>query len=179
MTEIETERLLLRGWRAADLDALAALCADPEVMRFIGDGVPLGRGRSAALLQRILMHWQDYGYGLWAAEVRETGDVVGFVGLAHPLWCPELADEVEAGWRLTRDAWGHGYATEGGAAALDHAFGTLGLGRVVSLIDPRNERSRAVAARLGMAVCGTTTQPSTGLVLEVWEARAPAGTPTA
>jgi RimJ/RimL family protein N-acetyltransferase len=173
MTELETERLRLRGWRAADLDALAALCADPEVMRFIGDGVPLGRGRSAALLQRIIMHWQDHGYGLWAAEVRDSGEVVGFVGLAHPVWCPELAGEVEAGWRLARPAWGHGYATEGGRAALGHAFGTLRLARVISLIDPENEPSRAVARRLGMAVSSTTTHPGTGRALEVWQALAP------
>jgi RimJ/RimL family protein N-acetyltransferase len=173
MTELETERLRLRGWRAGDLDALAELCADPEVMRYIGDGTTLGRGRSAALLQRIVMHWQDHGYGLWAAEVRATGEVAGFVGLAHPKWCPALAGEVEAGWRLARAAWGHGYATEGARAALAHAFGRLGLDRVISLIDPENERSRAVAARLGMTVSGVITHPLTGRPLEVWEARTP------
>jgi RimJ/RimL family protein N-acetyltransferase len=173
MRELETDRLLLRGWRASDLDALAALCADPEVMKFIGDGRPIGRGRCAALLQRIVMHWEDHGFGLWAAQERASGEVLGFVGLAHPEWHPVLAREVEAGWRLARAAWGRGYATEGGRAALHHAFGTLGHARVISLIDPGNEPSRAVARRLGMTVADTTVHPVTARPLEVWEALAP------
>jgi RimJ/RimL family protein N-acetyltransferase len=150
--EVLTERLRLRPWSSAFAEPLAAMNSDPEVMRFIRAGVPLRREESLALSERLAAHWAEYGFGLWAAQTRVSGEFLGFVGLSHPLWFPALAGEVEVGWRLARSAWGHGYATEGAAEAVRLAFTTLGLARVISLIHPENVRSRAVAERLGFAL---------------------------
>ena len=146
-----TERLTLRSWRPSDRAAFAALNADPEVMRFVGDGAPLTRTESDRLLDAIEAHWYEHGFGLWCAAAREDPDTcLGFVGLAVPSFLPAVLPAVEVGWRLARPAWGRGLATEGARAALCHAFGELGLQSVISIIDPTNERSIRVAQKLGM-----------------------------
>jgi RimJ/RimL family protein N-acetyltransferase len=153
MRERETERLLLRRWRPGDLEAYAAICADPEVMRFLGG--PASRRQAAEQLARFADHWDRHGFGLWAAELRESRDLIGFVGLAEPAFIPELIGSVEVGWRLARSHWGRGLATEGARAALDVAFGELELEEVVSIIDPANLASLRVAEKLGMRRDGT------------------------
>jgi RimJ/RimL family protein N-acetyltransferase len=121
-TVIETERLLLRDWRASDREPFAALNADPEVMRFIG--AALTRAQSDELIARIEAHWNDHGYGLWCAAPREDpGACLGFIGLSIPAFLPAVLPAVEVGWRLARGAWGRGLATGGARAAIGHAFG--------------------------------------------------------
>jgi RimJ/RimL family protein N-acetyltransferase len=105
---------------------------------------------------------------------------VGFCGLTRPAWGgTKVQAEIEVGWRLRREAWGHGYATEAARAALDVAWGPLGLDRAIALIHPDNERSLAVAERLGMRVVGTTVhQPTRWRVLVLRADRpAPAAPP--
>jgi RimJ/RimL family protein N-acetyltransferase len=143
-----TDRLVLRRWRPSDREPFAALNADPEVMRQFA--APLGRSASDAFVNRIEASFDELGYGLWAVEVRASSSFVGFAGLARQTFEAPFNPSVEVGWRLARSAWGHGYATEGARAALDHAFGALGLDEVVSITTPGNERSRAVMRRLGM-----------------------------
>lgn len=145
MVTLETERLLLRPFRAEDLDAYAALCADPEVMRYIGEGKTLGRAESWRQMAFFLGHWQLRGFGLWAAEHRATGALIGRIGLHRPEGWPGL----EVGWLLGRAWWGQGLATEGGRAALEHAFHRLGADHVVSVIQPGNAASIRVAEKLG------------------------------
>ena len=150
MISLETDRLLLRPLRDDDLDAYAAMAADPEVMRFMGGP------RDRALVWRdmacFLGHWVMRGYGLWAAEEKATGDLVGRIGL----WRPEGWPDLEVGWLLARRHWGRGFATEGGRAALKHAFNVLGAGHVISLIRPGNVASIQVAERLGESLEGRT-----------------------
>jgi ribosomal-protein-alanine N-acetyltransferase len=146
--ELRTERLLLRRWRASDREPYAALNADPEVMRYFKE--PLTRAASDAMVDRIEAGFDELGYGLWAAEVRATGEFIGFIGLARQTFEAAFTPAVEVGWRLARAAWGQGYATEGATAVLDHAFGPLDLDEVVSMTPRTNERSRAVMRRLGM-----------------------------
>jgi RimJ/RimL family protein N-acetyltransferase len=149
----QTERLRLERWRHdAHGDGFAAMNAQPEVLRYLGGGPGMTRAESDAISVRIAEHWETYGFGLWAAVERATGDMVGFVGLCHPLWWPEMRERVEVGWRLRREAWGAGYAAEGARAALQGGFGTLGLDEIVSFVHPENERSLAVTRRLGMRV---------------------------
>jgi RimJ/RimL family protein N-acetyltransferase len=145
MLTLETERLLLRPFREGDLDDYARICADPEVMRHLGDGRPLSRPDAWRQLAFFLGHWQLRGYGLWAAELKEGGAFVGRIGLHNPEGWPGL----EVGWLLERACWGRGLATEGGRAALDFAFTRLGAEYVVSVIRPENARSVRVAERLG------------------------------
>jgi RimJ/RimL family protein N-acetyltransferase len=157
MRDRETARLVLRRWRAEDLDAYARMAADPEVMRFVG-GVR-SRDGAALDLARMEEHWERHGFGLWAAELRSSSEVIGFVGLSEPAFIPELIGSVEVGWRLERAFWGRGLATEGGRAALDAAFGELELEEVCSIIHPDNAASRRVAEKLGMDPDGTALHP--------------------
>jgi RimJ/RimL family protein N-acetyltransferase len=147
-TGLETDRLLLRRWTSADAPVFATMNADPEVMQHIGE--PLTREQSDAFLARIQRQFDDVGFGLWAVEVRETGALVGFTGLAILGHSAPTTDAVEVGWRLGREAWGQGYATEAATAAVGLAFETLALDEVVSITTRGNCRSQAVMRRLGM-----------------------------
>jgi RimJ/RimL family protein N-acetyltransferase len=174
-TTVETERLRLEPWdRRGHAGELAAMNADPEVMHFVNDGKTLTRVESQVASDRIAEHWRTYGFGLWAAFEKATGRMVGFAGVCHPLWLPGWERAVEVGWRLRRDAWGLGYATEAGRAGLDYAFGRLGLAEVVAFIDPGNDRSRAVAGRLGLELRERIPHPLRPQELDVWSLRASA-----
>ena len=135
---LETERLLLRGWQPSDDAPFAALNADPEVTRYLSG--PMTRGESDELVARIRGHWQDHGFGLYAVEVKDSGAFAGFVGLAIPSFLPDVLPAVEVGWRLAREHWGKGYATEGARASLRYGFEELELRQIISIIDPRQRR---------------------------------------
>jgi RimJ/RimL family protein N-acetyltransferase len=155
-----TERLVLRRFKASDREPFAAMNADPEVVRYIADGRPLESAASDALLDAIETHWHEHGFGLWCAAPRKDPDrCLGFVGLAVPSFLPAVLPAVEVGWRLTRDAWGRGLATEGARAALHHAFAHLHLRSVISIIESANERSVRVAEKLGMGRRGAPRPP--------------------
>jgi RimJ/RimL family protein N-acetyltransferase len=172
---VETERLRLRPWRAADdLPALAALNADAEVMRWVAPNRPLRADESAALLERIEDHWRAHGYGLWAVEPRaDSAGCIGFAGLAVPSFLPEVLPAVEVGWRLDRAWWGRGLATEAAAASIAYGFETLGLRSVVSIIDAGNERSLRVAEKLGMRPAPDRLHPVTRRRLRVMQLGTP------
>ncbi|NNG03461.1 MAG: GNAT family N-acetyltransferase [Inquilinus sp.] len=143
-----TERLVLRGWRDSDLAPFAALNADPAVMEFMPRR--LDRAESDALAGRIGAHFGERGFGLWAVEVAGGAPFIGFVGLSVPRFETDFTPCVEIGWRLARDHWGQGYATEAGRVALEFGFGRLGLAEIVSFTTAGNARSRTVMQRLGM-----------------------------
>ena len=168
---IETDRLRLERWDPRrHTEALARMNAQPEVMRYIGDGTPSTRAESELQSSSIAAHWERFGFGLWAVRLGDDPPV-GFAGLAHPLWFPSERSMVEVGWRLRREAWGQGIASEAGRAGLEVAFGVLGLERVVSYILPGNERSQAVSRRLGMERTRVVAHPRRPGSLEVWEIR--------
>jgi RimJ/RimL family protein N-acetyltransferase len=146
--EIETERLWLRGWRDEDREPFATLNADPDVMEHLTS--VLSRAASDRLVDAIVDGWAEHGFGLWAVELRRDGRLVGFTGLSRPSFEAPFTPAVEVGWRLARDAWGHGYATEAARAALAYGFETVGLDEIVSFTVPSNARSRRVMERLGM-----------------------------
>ncbi len=150
---MRTQRLVLRPWRDGDRESFAAMNADPAVMEhFVA---PLTRERSDALVDRAQDHLAEHGWGLWAVDVVDpaAGGRTGFAGFTGlnpvPAGLPR-APAVEVGWRLARWAWGHGYATEAGEAALAVAFDELRLEQVVSFTAATNTRSQAVMRRLGM-----------------------------
>jgi RimJ/RimL family protein N-acetyltransferase len=152
MSNLHTERLILRMFREADFDAYAAMCADADVMRYLGDGKPLSRIDAWRSMAFILGHWQLRGYGLWAVEERASGELIGRIGCYYPGGWPGF----EIGWTLRRASWGKGYATEGARVAMRYAFEELGQPHVISLIQPGNERSIRVAERLGETLEGRT-----------------------
>jgi RimJ/RimL family protein N-acetyltransferase len=172
VTTLRTERLDLRGWRDDDLDGLAAMNADPEVMRYIMDGSVKDRRESADSLRKMRGAWDARGFGLFAVEVRGTGAFIGWAGLAVPDFLPEVLPAVEIGWRLAREAWGHGYATEAAAAALRFGFDEAGLDRVISIRHVDNARSRRVMEKLGITYEFSTVVPANGQPFAVHARRA-------
>jgi RimJ/RimL family protein N-acetyltransferase len=146
--ELRTERLLLRGWREADLDPFAALNADPRVMAYFP--TTLSRTESDAAAARILAHFAEHGFGLWALEVPGADRFGGVVGLSVAAFPAAFTPCVEVGWRLAHRLWGRGYATEAARAALAFGFLRAGLGEIVSFTAESHAASRRVMERLGM-----------------------------
>ena len=147
---LETERLILRMFRQDDLGAYAAISADVEVMRYLGDGKPLARPDTWRQIAMILGHWQLRGYGLFALEEKATGALVGRAGFFEPEGWPGF----ELGWMLRRASWGRGYATEAARRLLGHDFTDMKRERVISLIRAANAPSIRVAERLGERLDG-------------------------
>jgi RimJ/RimL family protein N-acetyltransferase len=145
---LETERLILREWAAADREPFAQINADPRVMEYLGE--ILSREQSDEVVERIETHFQTHGFGLFAAELSEGGEFIGFVGLAVPTFEAAFTPCVEIGWRLAAEYWGAGLATEGAREIVRYAFEELRLPELVSMTAIGNERSRRVMAKLGM-----------------------------
>lgn len=146
LCEMRTERLLLRRWKPSDRPALAALNADPAVMRYFPG--TLSAAQTDHFIDVVDARFEVDGFGIWAVEA--GGELVGFTGLSRPGFEAAFAPAVEVSWRLARHAWGHGYATEAASLVLDDAFSRLGLREVVAYTTPVNLPSRAVMQRLGM-----------------------------
>jgi RimJ/RimL family protein N-acetyltransferase len=146
--ELRTARLVLRAWRDDDFAPFAALNADPVVMEHFPS--VLTRAESDAMADSLRTELAHDGLGLWAVEVPGVAPFVGFIGLARPAFDAHFTPAVEIGWRLAREAWGKGYATEGARAALDFGFATAGLDEIVSFTTAGNARSRRVMERLGL-----------------------------
>src|SRR5262245_8778641 len=143
MPALQTERLVLRTFREADLDAYARICADPDVVRYVGQ--PFSRAEAWLHIATMLGHWQLRGYGMWAVEERSSGALIGRIGFYEPEGWPGM----ELGWMLARSHWGRGLATEGARAALAFAFEVLRKSHVISLIRAENVASIRIAAKLG------------------------------
>ncbi|WP_422738799.1 GNAT family N-acetyltransferase [Micromonospora sp. WMMD729] len=183
MTVVTTERLILRDWTddPADLARIFDIYSRPEITRWLGvsPGLPMTEPGQAA--ERLRMwrdrHAADAGrYGTWAIEVRETGQVAGTI-LLKPL--PgrdegELTGDIETGWHLHPDSWGHGYATEAARALIAREFAT-GTPEIYAVVSPGNEPSMAVCRRLGMAHVGQRTDWYGGELLETFVLTAPGG----
>ena len=148
---LETERLIMRMWRDADFEEYAELCADPEVMRYLG-GKVFDRTEAWRQMASMIGHWYLRGYGIWAVEEKKSGRLAGRIGCINPEGWPGF----EVGWTLKREFWGKGYATEGARRALAYAFGELRQDHVISLIYPANAASIRVAERLGEKLEGRT-----------------------
>ncbi|NOL44439.1 GNAT family N-acetyltransferase [Kribbella sandramycini] len=148
MADLTTDRLLLRQWRESDKEPFAALNADPVVMEHFLK--PVSREDSDALVDYTAAKIADQGWGLWAVEVRETGEFIGFTGLAVPRFDAPFLPGVEIGWRLAKAAWGNGYATEAARAALGYGFGPAGMTEILSFTATTNLPSQRVMQKIGM-----------------------------
>jgi RimJ/RimL family protein N-acetyltransferase len=165
---ITTERLHLREWRDSDLDDWAPICADPEVMRYIGNGQPRTWEESAQSILRMRSGWETRGFGLWATTLHDSDRVVGFVGLTVPTFLPEILPAVEIGWRLAQPYWGRGLATEGARAALTDGFKRCGLDEVVSIYRPENAASGRIMEKIGMEPLRDTVDPEHGYPVRIY-----------
>jgi ribosomal-protein-alanine N-acetyltransferase len=158
--QLETDRLLLRAPTPEDADALAPMYADPEVMRYVGDGRTLSRAETERSVRRMIERWDADGFGLFTAVRKEDEAVIGRVGLLvwntdtwEPTTRAEAADvpnEVEVGYTLGKPFWGQGLATEAAGAVRDYALGELGADRLIALIIHGNTASENVARKLGL-----------------------------
>lgn len=157
LIEFETERLRLRQWKTADREPFAALNADPRVMEFFPS--LLTRAESDAMADRCEALIRERGWGFWAAETKDAGEFIGFVGLHTPSASLPFSPCVEIGWRLAFEHWGKGLASEASRGALRVAFQSLDLKEIVSFTAVGNHRSRAVMERLGMRESGTFDHP--------------------
>jgi RimJ/RimL family protein N-acetyltransferase len=164
-----TDRLVLRRWQAEDVHPYAALCSDPDVMRWIGDGRTPTFDESRRAIEGFERAWVQHGVGLFALEEKASAELVGFVGLAIPTFLPEVLPAVEIGWRLARHAWGKGFATEGACAALAFGFSRPGLERIVSIHQVGNVASARIMQKLGMRLDRETVHPTNGRPLRVYE----------
>jgi len=144
MPEIETERLLLRMFCPDDLDNLAGLFSDPEVMRYVGEGNTVNREETDKALQSIIKHWETHRFGRWAAVDSVTNEFVGFGGLRSLLGTPEVV------YHFATAHWGKGLATELARASLRFGFEERSFDRIVAIAKPKNAASIHVMEKLGM-----------------------------
>ena len=151
--DFTTQRLFLKPLAAGDIDGMAAMDADPEVMRFVGEGTPRTSPQHRAELESWIDDSEDPpGMAMWTVRPLEKPDrYLGWIML-YPL--PGHEPEVEIGWRFNRAAWGHGYASEAAQAVMEHGFKTVGLDQIVAVLDPNNQRSRRVCEKLSMRDAG-------------------------
>jgi RimJ/RimL family protein N-acetyltransferase len=146
MFRLDTERLVIRPWTVEDRPTFHKLMEDPEVTRYVHAGLPYTEEEASEWLGRQARQLAEHDFCMGAVIEKSTGRLIGIAG-TQPLG---TTGELEIGWIFERAAWGHGYATEAGAAAMRHVLETLGRSKVVAIIDPANEPSKRVAARLGM-----------------------------
>jgi len=146
--ELETPRLRLRQWRDSDREPFAALNSDPEVMQYFA--APLSRHASDASIAAWRSQFEERGWSNWAVEEHDFGRFAGFVGLTVPVRVLPFSPCVEIGWRLSREQWGKGYATEAAREVLRVGFERLSLDEIVSFTAVLNRRSWAVMERIGM-----------------------------
>lgn len=168
MVTLETPRLILRRWREDDVAPMAAIHSDPEVMRWIRDGSVRDEQQTRGGIQAWESEWESQGFGLFAVEIRSTGELAGFTGLSVPRYVPEVLPAVEVGWRLGRSHWGQGLATEAAAAAVRFGFEERGLERIVSITQVGNDASQRIMTKLGMHLVRETVHPTGGRRVRVF-----------
>lgn len=165
---INTERLLLRGWKSDDHAPFAAMCSDPDVMRYIGNGRSLTANEAARCIAAFEKEWNERGFGLFAVESRQTGDLIGFTGLSWPYFLPEVFPSVEIGWRFSKPSWGKGFASEAAAAALSFGVNELNITDIVSICQIENRASARIMQKLGMIFDRRTIDPTCEREVEVY-----------
>jgi RimJ/RimL family protein N-acetyltransferase len=144
---IETDRLILRSWRDADVDPFHAINSDPEVMATLGP--VMSRDEVSALIERVRAIELEHGHTFWALERKQDQRLIGWCGAIRGSVGP-IVDKPEIGWRMARDCWGAGYVTEAARASVDWLFANRSDPAVWAITNTENHRSRAVMERLGM-----------------------------
>ncbi|MDB5088249.1 MAG: ribosomal-protein-S5-alanine N-acetyltransferase [Mucilaginibacter sp.] len=155
---IETSRLILRQWKETDLEPFAQLNMDNDVMGFFPS--VLAKEETLVLVNRVTKHIKEYGFGLFAAERKDNNQFIGFTGLSHPRFESHFTPCVEIGWRLSKENWNQGFATEAAKACLQFGFDTLKLSEIYSFTTVSNFRSENVMKKIGMIKEGYFEHPS-------------------
>lgn len=157
MIYLETSRLNLRDWLSADLEHFCKMNADPDVMNYFPR--VLSSAETERFYQVILAEFKEYGFGLYAVEEKRTKEFIGFIGFHRATFESDFTPCIEIGWRLKKNAWGQGYATEGARACLEYGFKNLGFSEVVSFTAEINKPSVNVMKKIGMKPVKTFLHP--------------------
>ncbi|NMM45788.1 GNAT family N-acetyltransferase [Rhodospirillaceae bacterium KN72] len=165
---VETDRLLLRRWLDKDYAPFAEICADPAVMRYIGNGSTRTAEQASKAIIKFETEWAEKGYGLFAVEQKQTGEFIGFTGFSWPGFLPEVLPSVEIGWRFSKHCWGNGYASEAASAALSYGTSALHLTDIVSIYQIGNAASERIMQKLGMVFDCKTVDPTCGRDVAVY-----------
>lgn len=152
-----SERLGFRNWRAEDLFHFAALNSDHDVMEFFPNVLSISETKD--FIERLQNHDIKHGYNYFATEILETGEFIGFIGLAYQDYLSKFTPAIDVGWRLKKSAWNKGFATEGANRCLKFGFEELKLDRIISTCTERNARSESVMNKIGMSKIGTFKHP--------------------
>ncbi len=156
--EFQSDRLGFRTWKDEDSAAFARMNADNIVMKYFPK--VLSKEESDNFIKRIMKHFKDYGYGLWAVDIKETGKFIGFIGFQTATFEAEFTPCVEIGWRLDHRFWNKGYATEGATRCLDYGFNILGISEIVSFTAQLNKPSINVIKKIGLIEQGIFLHPN-------------------
>ena len=148
MIYLATTRLRLRDWQESDLEPFSQLNADEQVMRYFPKTLSTEETKEFYLL--IESEFKEHGFGLYAVETKVNGDFIGFIGFHRATFHADFTPCIEIGWRLKKEAWGYGYATEGAVACLDYGFANLGFNEVYSFTADINTPSKKVMTKIGM-----------------------------
>ncbi|MEM8983385.1 MAG: GNAT family N-acetyltransferase [Pseudomonadota bacterium] len=168
---LKTSRLTLRRWNLdSDVDPYTDICADPEVMRWIGDGTTRSRSECAASIAAFEAAWDQLGFGLFALEEHDSGALIGFAGLAVPTFLPAVMPAVEIGWRLKRSHWGQGYATEAARRVLEFGFDRCRLDEIISIHQVGNDASARIMQKLGLQFRTALVDPTCDRPVHIYAA---------
>jgi RimJ/RimL family protein N-acetyltransferase len=154
---LKTERLGLRNWLPSDAATFIKMCKDPEVMRFFPATMP--EEETLAFIERLQLHYEKHGYTYFALDELETGNFIGFCGLAVQAWQSEYTPCVDLGWRLMKNAWGKGYATEAAQACLEAAKSDFKIREVFAFAPDLNLPSQKVMKKIGLTHVGNFQHP--------------------
>ncbi len=153
----KSERLGFRDWSETDLTEFAKINADLEVMEHFPK--PLTEKETAEFIDRLKKHYTKNGFNYFATEILESGELIGFIGLAFQDYKTDFTPAVDIGWRLKKSAWGKGYATEGAKKCLEFAFIELNLDKIISTCTEKNSKSENVMKKIGMKKIGEFKHP--------------------
>lgn len=153
----KSERLGFRNWMKNDLAEFAEINADVEVMEHFPK--LLTESETVRFIDRLQKHFKKNNYNYFATEILETGELIGFIGLAYQDYKTDFTPATDIGWRLKKSAWGNGYATERAKRCLEFAFNNLRLDTVISICTEKNTKSESVMKKLGMKKIGEFNHP--------------------
>jgi len=153
----KSKRLGFRNWTEKDLTEFAKINADLDVMEHFPK--LLTKNETSEFIDRLQNHYKKNGYNYFATEILKTGELIGFIGLAYQNYKTDFTPATDIGWRLKKNAWGNGYATEGAKKCLEYGFNELNLDRIISVYTNKNKKSENVMKKIGMEKIGEFNHP--------------------
>jgi RimJ/RimL family protein N-acetyltransferase len=152
-----SERLGFRNWTKEDLTEFAIINADLEVMEYFPRA--LTKNETSDFIDRLRIQYEKNGYNYYATEILETGELIGFIGFSHQDYETDFTPATDIGWRLKKNSWGNGYATEGAKRCLDYGFNELNLVKIISTCTEKNTKSENIMKKIGMKKLGEFSHP--------------------